>query len=437
MYFPDNYDNMSDPIKLYHGTRLDAMDDIVESGVISALKGRQTGETRGINWFTTNGNKVSFGTGTVFSIEVPKSDFENGQFHFMNDVEVISRNDEIDIEQYNMRIEKIDGFSSKLLIKFFKKCGNDIWEFENKICDMNMFKSHTYDINFQLSIPSVRYILEQEFGKDVTKPYHDFTNESVDKVRQGIIQYEGYDMDEVDASDVNLDSFKVKNELQPDLWINGKINSEVRKHLLEIAHDFYDGLEIKWSRPLDVIVTGSLANYNWSEYSDIDLHLLLDFSEIYDDTELIEDYFKAKKDLWNEQHENLTIYGFPVEVYVEDTAEQAKSAGKFSLLKNKWISEPKDLSGAKINQDYIKEESAKIMTKIDELSESNENPKLIYNKCNRLFEYMKDLRKSGLDSPAMEMSSGNIIWKVLRREGYTDKLSDIMINAYDKINTIK
>ena len=30
----------------------------------------------------------------------------------------------------------------------------------------------------------------------------------------------------------------------------------------------------------DVIFTGSLANYNWSEYSDIDLHVVCDFIQI-------------------------------------------------------------------------------------------------------------------------------------------------------------
>ena len=290
----------------------------------------------------------------------------------------------------------------------------------------------SYGIPFQLSIPSVRYVLEQEYGKNIMKPYYDYMNE--EKLTQNIVLYEN--LEEVDAEDLNLDSFKVKDELQPDIWINGKINSEVRKHLLEIAHDFYDSLEIKWSRPLDVLITGSIANYNWSEYSDIDLHLVLNFSEVYDDTELLEDYFKAKKDLWNNDHENLTIYGFPVEVYMEDTADPPKSAGKFSLFKNEWIEKPKDLSDAKLNEDFIKSEAAKIMTKIDDLGESEEDPRSIYNKCDRLFEYMKDIRKKGLETESAEMSSGNIIWKVIRREGYIDKLVDIMIEAYDKINTI-
>lgn len=429
-YFPDNFENMPDPIKLYHGTRMDFMDRIVETGVISASLGGQHGETYGVNWFTIN-SEPSFGTGTCFSIEVPKAEFESGLFSFENNSEVTAKQRELPIEKYNMRIEELDGFPTSYFVKMFKKCGSDIWEFENTMCGLEGIRSHTHDAGFQLSMPSIRYILEQEFGKGITKPYYDFMNESIK--RKKLNEW----LDEVEAEDLNLDSFKVRGELQPDIWINGKINSEVRKRLLEIAHDFYDSLEIKWSRPLDVLITGSLANYNWSEYSDIDLHLVLNFSEVYDDTELLEDYFKAKKDLWNNDHENLKIYGFPVEVYMEDTVDPPKSAGKFSLFKNEWIEEPKDLSDAKLNEDFIKSEAAKIMTKIDDLRESEENPRSIYNKCDRIFEYMKDIRKKGLETEAAEMSSGNIIWKVLRREGYIDKLVDIMVDAYDSGKSIQ
>lgn len=429
-YFPDNFENMPDPIKLYHGTKLDLMDDIVETGVISAKRGGQHGETFGINWFTIN-PKVSFGTGTAFSIEVPKSEFENGNFLFENGHEVTSRASELPIEKYNMKIEKIDGIESDYFIRVFKMCGNDIWEFENYLCDKGP-ESHTYDIRFQLSIPSVRYILEQEFGKDITKPYHDYMNMTEDRDRlQPYI-----DIDEVNAEDVNLQSFEVKNELQPDIWVNGKINSDVRKHLLDIADDFIDELEIRWVKPKDIIITGSLANYNWSEYSDIDLHIVMKFSDIHEDVELLTDYFKAKKDLWNEQHKDLTIFGFPVEIYVQDTEEPHAASGIFSLLSNEWLVEPKDLSNAKLNKDYIKDEAAKIMTKIDDLYDSDEDEDEVIKKAEHIMDYAKDLRKKGLATDAMEMSSGNIIWKTLRREGYIERLADLITLTYDKINSL-
>lgn len=425
-YFPDNFESMPDPIKLYHGTDIEALNNILEDGVICAKRGRRTGETSGVNWFFAK-NRNNFSRGSMFSIEVPKSMFENGQFKFMNEIAVISRDSEIPIDGLNFRIETIGGADEEVFMNIYKmmkekKPDGDLFDWYEMVKRINReFKEWLYPIDMPVCIQ----LIKQLFGENTVKEYG---------LTESYI-HNGY-LEEVEPDEINLDSFRVKNELQPDIWINGKINSEVRKHLLEIAHDFYDSLEIKWSRPIDVLITGSLANYNWSEYSDIDLHLVLNFSEVYDDTELLEDYFKAKKDLWNNDHENLTIYGFPVEVYMEDTADPPKSAGKFSLLKNEWIEKPKDLSDAKLNEDFIKSEAAKIMTKIDDLGESEEDPKSIYNKCDRLFEYMKDIRKKGLETEAAEMSSGNIIWKVIRREGYIDKLVDIMIEAYDKINTI-
>lgn len=425
-YFPDNFENMPDPIKLYHGTDIEALNNILEDGVICAYNGRSTGETVGVNWFSLKNNN-NFGRGSKFSIEVPKKLFENHTFKFMNDGEVTSYNSEIPIEGLNFRIERIGGADMEVFMNIYKmmkekKPDGDLFDWYEMVKRINReFKEYLYPIDMPVCIQ----LIKQLFGENTVKEYG---------LTESYI-HNGY-LEEVEPDEINLDSFKVKDELQPDIWINGKINSEVRKRLLEIAHDFYDSLEIKWSRPLDVLITGSLANYNWSEYSDIDLHLVLNFSEVYDDTELLEDYFKAKKDLWNNDHENLTIYGFPVEVYMEDTADPPKSAGKFSLLKNEWIEKPKDLSDAKLNEDFIKSEAAKIMTKIDDLGESEEDPKSIYNKCDRLFEYMKDIRKKGLETEAAEMSSGNIIWKVIRREGYIDRLVDIMIEAYDKINTI-
>ena len=427
-YKPNNFDELPDPIKLYHGTRMDFMNDIVETGVISAVRGGQHGETYGINWFTLR-EAPSFGTGTCFSIEVPKSEFESGLFQFENDAEVTAKEREIPIEKYNMRIEELDGFPASYFIKMLKKCGNDIWEFENTMCGMTGIRSHTYDAGFQLSMPSIRYIFEQEFGKDITKPYYDFMNENINR---SINEW----LEEVDAEEVDLNSFEVKDELQPDIWVNGKINSEVRKHLLEIAQDFIDELEIRWTKPKDIIITGSLANYNWSEYSDIDLHIVMKFSEIHEDIDLLTDYFKAKKDIWNEKHTGLTIYGFPVEVYVQDTDEPHAASGIFSLLSNKWLIEPKDLSDAKLNKDYIKDEAARIMTKIDDLCESDEDEDTVIKKAEHIMDYAKDLRKKGLATDAMEMSSGNIIWKTLRREGYIERLVDLIDTTYDKINSI-
>lgn len=425
-YFPDNYNNMSDPIKLYHGTDIEALNNILEDGVICAKRGRCTGETKGVNWFFVK-NKNNFSRGSMFSIEVPKSMFENGQFLFMNDIAVTSRDNEIPIEGLNFRIETIGGADEEVFMNIYKimkekKPDGDLFDWYEMVKRINReFKEWLYPIDMPVCIQ----LIKQLFGENTVKEYG---------LTESYI-HNGY-LEEVEPDEVNLDSFKVKDELQPDIWVNGKINSDVRKQLLEIAQDFIDDLEIRWVKPKDIIITGSIANYNWSEYSDIDLHIVMKFSDIHEDVDLLTDYFKAKKDIWNEKHTGLTIFGFPVEVYVQDLDEPHSSSGVFSLISNDWLVKPKDLTDARLNKDYIKSEAAKIMTKIDDLCDSDGDEETIMKKAEHLMDYAKDLRKKGLATDEMEMSSGNIIWKTLRREGYIERLADLITSVYDKINSI-
>ena len=98
---------------------------------------------------------------------------------------------------------------------------------------------------------------------------------------------------------------------------------------MEIAQDFYNSLETD-AELKDVTFTGSLANYNWSKYSDVDLHLIVDYKDVNDDQDLVKDYFNAKKSIWNRNHD-IFIDGYEVEVYVQDNNEPHTSSGVYSV----------------------------------------------------------------------------------------------------------
>ena len=250
-------------------------------------------------------------------------------------------------------------------------------------------------------------------------------------------------LSEATESDVNLSSFKPKNELNEKFWVNEKIKPVIRKRLLKIADDFIDFLKIDIKKVEDVLFLGSLANYNWSKYSDIDLHLVIDMKKINKDIELVKDYFDAKKKVWSVDHDELKICGFPVEIYVQDKNEQNASVGMFSLEKNKWLNKPIEINDEDFNKQKIKEKAAQLMTDIDDLLNDYKNKPnfnqltIISNKSKKLYDKIKRLRKQGLDSEAGEMSIGNIVFKVLRRNEYLGKLIDLKSATYDKINSIK
>lgn len=238
-------------------------------------------------------------------------------------------------------------------------------------------------------------------------------------------------------SPIDLSSFKPQKELNPKVWVNGdKMNSKVRNRLLKIADDFWDSLGIKWAETQDVILTGSLANYNWSEFSDFDLHLIVDFNNIDKRTNFVKDFFDAKKKIWNDSHSDLKIYGFPVEIYVQDSSEKHTSSGMYSLERNTWIRKPEidSIKAIKLEKYYIKEKAMSLMKKIDDICDGDETAENA-EKASELFKKIKSIRRDAL-SNGNEMSPGNIIFKILRRSGHIEKLSEMKNKFYDRVNSI-
>ena len=242
---------------------------------------------------------------------------------------------------------------------------------------------------------------------------------------------------------INTDVFTPKKGLHPRIWVNSKINSRIRLRLLDIADDFISTLPFKKIKPRDIILTGSLAGYTWTKYSDIDIHIIYDFDKIYTDKHLVKDYFENKRLLWNEQHNELTIYGFQVEIYVEDVDAPATEHSRYSLNKNKWLKEPSPITkNERINKNYITRETKKIIATIDqlekELKKETDSYKIgvISQKAKSLLSRLRDERKEGIKKRG-ELCEENIIYKILRNMSYLKKLRDILNLSYDKKNSIE
>lgn len=248
--------------------------------------------------------------------------------------------------------------------------------------------------------------------------------------------------DEVSMNDINLNPLEPKPQLNPRFWINGKLNSKVRLKLMDIADDFIQTLNVKWVKPLDVVFTGSLANYNWTKYSDIDIHVIMNYEEVYKNVEFVKEYFEMKKYSWAQDHDSLRIYGFPVELYVEDSNDAASSSGVYSIERNKWIVEPKPFDDNEFDEQYVKKTAAKLMTQVDELSDMIDSTDdeykmdVLSKKVKRLNDKVKFIRQKSLKKDG-EMGNGNIIYKAMRNAGYIDKLWDLKSKTYDKLNSLK
>ena len=240
----------------------------------------------------------------------------------------------------------------------------------------------------------------------------------------------------LEPDEIDLSSFNIKHKLNPKFWKNGKLDSRIRLKLLDIADDFIDFLGVDWVKPQDIIITGSLANFNWNhKHSDIDLHIILDYSKVDKRVDFVSNYFYSQKKIWNEEHRNLKIYGFPIEVYVQDVNEKHNSSGVYSLEKNEWIEEPvrEKIATVKVNKEYIKYKVSKYTEKIDELvklfekyQEDDYKLKIISKKAEELFDIIKTNRRESLNVSDNEITEENIIFKCLRRLKYIEKLLDII-----------
>lgn len=250
--------------------------------------------------------------------------------------------------------------------------------------------------------------------------------------------------EEISASDVDVSSFNVQESLCPEIWENYTLKSDVRMKLLNIADDFIDYLDINWVKPSDIILTGSICNYNWSEYSDIDLHIMVDFSQVDENLKLLKEYFNSKKTNWNIDHDTILIYGYPVELYVQDVNEEHISSGVYSLERDEWIVEPdpENVSTDGVDFDVVKRIVASFTNKVDEICEMFENENddymlsLIHNMGKIVLKAIKDCRSQGFKKDGKEMNEGNLVFKALRRNETIQKLYDILHGTYDKMNSL-
>lgn len=229
-----------------------------------------------------------------------------------------------------------------------------------------------------------------------------------------------------------ISSFKIKDELNPKVWeTNDKMFDHVREQLLEIAEDFYESTDLT-AEIKDIVLTGSLSNYNWSSrYSDFDLHIVVDYDEINDDTDLVDNLLYYMKNDWNRKYD-IYIEGFEVEVYIENMDEPARSSGVYSILNDKWNVKP-------VKKKFIPDEKSirmkaeSVMTDIDNMEENFDkfNNDEFIELFDKVWKRIRRYRAEGLESEVGEFSVGNLTFKLLRRNGYIGKLLELKKTSYE------
>ena len=211
--------------------------------------------------------------------------------------------------------------------------------------------------------------------------------------------------------------------LNPAIWDNNKLNPEIKEKLLQIGKDFYADTET--DAPLkDILFVGSLANYNWSDTSDFDVHIVIDFKDVDENVELVEKLVNALKSKWNDEHD-IHLKGHNVEVYIQDVTKENRSTGVYSLMQDKWLSEPQK-ENIQIDKEKIQEKYNDTVRKINSAIKAQD-----INKLKAIVKDVYDMRQAGLDKSG-ELSTENLVFKILRNRNYIEKLKQEIINLYDK-----
>ena len=228
-----------------------------------------------------------------------------------------------------------------------------------------------------------------------------------------------------------LQSFRVKDELNPEIWDydsseNSKepdLNPEIDKRLIEISENFINFLGVDVDVE-DITMTGSLANYNWSSFSDIDLHILIDFDSTNIDKSVLRELFNAKQGMWNSIHD-IEVYGYEVEVYAQDANEPHFSTGVYSVLNDEWLVSPVKLDDTWDDKKLL-HKSLSWMDMIDGVERKSylQEPEETLRLIQKIKEKLKKFRRCGLEERG-EFSYENLVFKFLRRNGYLRKLSEL------------
>jgi ribosomal protein S18 acetylase RimI-like enzyme/predicted nucleotidyltransferase len=233
-----------------------------------------------------------------------------------------------------------------------------------------------------------------------------------------------------------LDSFKIKDTLNPELWDNFKLHNKVRTNLLKIAKDFMKIMVLPKDTVIkDIIFTGSLANYNWSKFSDVDLHIVLDYEQFDGDPEMIDDYFWTQKQLWNTEHD-IKMFEFPVEISMQNSREELTATAVYSLVKDKWVKKP-------LRENYspdisaIKKKANAFLNGLKNVRDDIKDGK--FETATKNAEYLRDklyqMRRAGLEKGG-ELSQENLVFKTLRRTQFLELLNSYKAKAYDNLVSI-
>ena len=233
---------------------------------------------------------------------------------------------------------------------------------------------------------------------------------------------------------LDISNLEPNQSLHSDFWNNKVLNKAVQGKLTDHANDIMEQIQISEFIE-DIIITGSIASYNWHSLSDVDLHFLFDFKNINEDTELVKKMLDLTRMKWNKDHK-IMIFGHEVEIYFQDVNEPHESLGTYSILRREWIENPQ-MPSKKHDKSAIAMKAGSILREIDRIQElfAEKRFKESFEYSKTLKKKIKNMRSIGLSGEGV-YSVENLAFKVLRNNDKLSLLSFLKTSSYDKLKGI-
>ena len=237
------------------------------------------------------------------------------------------------------------------------------------------------------------------------------------------------------GGDFNTGLLKPKDELFPKFWKNETLDVLVGRKLMAIADEVIRSLDLGVDVE-DVVITGSIASYNWHALSDIDLHIMLDFEKIDDNFDLVKRMLDQIRINWNKKH-NITIANKEVELYFQHYTEPHEANGIWSLSLEKWLVLPEKFS-PEIDIKTTEKKAEAIAQSIEHLFAifKKEKYEEAREYAGKIKSKIAKMRQSGLADAGI-YSPENLAFKMLRNSGYLEKLSALNIESYDRMMSLE
>lgn len=233
-----------------------------------------------------------------------------------------------------------------------------------------------------------------------------------------------------------LSNFKLTlryhKKLNPKIWNDTSLKPEVESKLKLIASKWAKYANIPNGAIEDIILVGGNANFNYTRYSDIDLHLVVNKQRIANCPDLLDDYLRDKKQLWSLTHD-IEIYGHNVELYAQSIDDPyPKGQGVYSIKKKMWLVEPNKENMVFKKDTFLAKKIKSMMDQIDYLIDNNADEE----EFKKLKEKLRNMRAAAIQRGG-EFSFENLVFKDLRNRGYLDKISKYIRQSEDERLSIK